>query len=142
MSRKKVLLVFDKFRDTISARDICNVLQGSITHHLGPDIRVHQMPISDGGDGFIECMSEGLKENPNVTKLSHQVLDPLLRPVLGSYLMNRLTNTAFIEVANVSGNSLLSKKERNPFVSSSIVRYFRLILWFIYNLFLLRVWDR
>ena len=81
------------------------------------------MPISDGGDGFIECMSEGFKGNPNVEKLSHQVLDPLLRPVLGSYLMNRLTNTAFIEVANVSGNSLLTKKERNPFISSSVVRY-------------------
>lgn len=71
MSRKKVLLVFDKFRDTISARDICNVLQTKITQHLGPDVGVHQMPISDGGDGFIECMSEGFKGNPNVEKLSH-----------------------------------------------------------------------
>jgi glycerate kinase len=92
------------------------------------------MPMSDGGDGFIECILSGLQGSSNVEKLKYEVLDPILRPRFGTYLMNRLTNTAFIEIANVSGIALLEKKERDPFVSSSVVMhyfFYAIILSFI-----------
>ena len=49
------------------------------------------------------------------------VSDPLLRPVESTYLINKITNTAYLEVANASGLQLLKKEERNPYFASSIV---------------------
>jgi glycerate kinase len=72
--------VFDKFRDTISARDICRVITSKIHERMGPDVVVNEMPISDGGDGFVECMSHAFKNNPFVTLHEIEVLDPLKRP--------------------------------------------------------------
>ena len=79
------------------------------------------MPISDGGDGFVDCMAHHFKGDPDYELNTHNVLDPLLRPILGSYLLNRKAETAFLEVANTSGLYLLKKEERNPYVASSIV---------------------
>lgn len=75
---------------------------------IGPEVIVSEMPISDGGDGFIECMAEGLRDNPFIDNISHEVLDPLLRPIKASYIINRQNSTAYIEVANISGLVLLN----------------------------------
>lgn len=81
------------------------------------------MPISDGGDGFVECMSHHFKGDPAYEISSVSVKDPLQRQVQGIYLINRSTKTAYLEVANTSGLQLLKREERNPFVTSSVVRY-------------------
>ena len=68
------------------------------------------MPISDGGDGFVDCMSYAFKSNPFVELHTQEVLDPIKRPVRGQYLINRETKTAYVEVANVSGLELITKE--------------------------------
>ena len=129
-SKKQVLMVFDKFRDTITARDICRVITGKIHERMGPDVVVHEMPISDGGDGFVECMAQAFKQNPFVDIREHEVLDPLRRPTTGTYLVDRENDTAYIEVANCSGLSKLKKEERNPYLASSVVRFIILVVNF------------
>jgi glycerate kinase len=124
IKRKNVLLAFDKFKDSIQSKDICDIINNKINLRLGEQgVVCHQMPISDGGDGFVEFMSYHFKGDPAYEISSVSVKDPLQRQVQGIYLINRSTRTAYLEVANTSGLLLLKKEERNPFVTSSVVRY-------------------
>ena len=104
-----------------NVKDICRIIKNGIINKIGREIQIEEMPISDGGDGFIECVALGLKDNLFIEQLYHEVLDPLLRPIKAKYIMNRENNTAFIEVANISGLVLLDKDQRNPFLASSFV---------------------
>lgn len=74
---KQILLVFDKFKDTLSARQISHIVTESLTKHL-PSVTVRQVPISDGGDGFIDCMQDILLQDPNpkIRREQMQVWDP------------------------------------------------------------------
>jgi glycerate kinase len=116
------LLAFDKFKDTISSEDICDAIKSKINErHEFKGFNILEVPISDGGDGFIKCLHQQFKELP-YTELKHlKVLDPLMRPIEGTYLINKKTKTAYLEVANTSGLALLKKEERNPYFASSIV---------------------
>jgi len=51
------------------------------------------------------------------------VLDPLQREVIGKYLFDSDTKTAYLEVANCSGLQMLRKDERNPHLATSAVSY-------------------
>ena len=50
-----ILMIFDKFKDTLSARGVCEAVSSQLLKAF-PDANIRQVPISDGGDGFIECM--------------------------------------------------------------------------------------
>eukprot|EP00349_Pseudokeronopsis_sp_Brazil_P002242 CAMPEP_0202971602 /NCGR_PEP_ID=MMETSP1396-20130829/28592_1 /ASSEMBLY_ACC=CAM_ASM_000872 /TAXON_ID= /ORGANISM="Pseudokeronopsis sp., Strain Brazil" /LENGTH=47 /DNA_ID= /DNA_START= /DNA_END= /DNA_ORIENTATION= len=46
------------------------------------------MPISDGGEGFLDCLTYHFKDNSNVELRSCEVQDPLMRPIEGVYLLD------------------------------------------------------
>jgi glycerate kinase len=107
-TRRKILLIFDKFKDTIEAPDICHILKRQIVKSLGHEkVVVEELPISDGGDGFVNCLAHQYRDDKSFERKTHKVLDPLLRQISAEYLINRSLNTAYIEVANTSGLSLL-----------------------------------
>jgi glycerate kinase len=65
-TRRKILLIFDKFKDSIESQDICRILQRQITKHLGEEkVQVEALPISDGGDGFVNCLAHQYKDDHN-----------------------------------------------------------------------------
>ena len=90
--------MFDKFKDTLAAKDICRVVAQTL-HRNFEGVDVMELPVSDGGDGFLDCMQQILKGSAQRKKT--QVLDPLLRECDSSYLLHG--QTAYIEVANTAG---------------------------------------
>jgi glycerate kinase len=82
-----------------------------------PDDELTLVPLSDGGPGFLEVMTQALAG----TTVTADVADPLGRPVPAAILMVDAgeRRTAYIESAQACGLHLLSEGERNPMVTSS-----------------------
>jgi glycerate kinase len=78
-----------------------------------PDAELIQIPVSDGGEGWLEAFHSAWGgELADV-----RVKDPLLRPMAAQYLIK--DDTAVIEMAKASGLTLLAPEERNPMVATS-----------------------
>ena len=78
-----------------------------------PTADVVQVPVSDGGEGWLDALQAAL--GGDIVEVG--VRDPLLRPITASYLIKG--STAVIEIANASGLTLLAPEERNPMVATS-----------------------
>jgi glycerate kinase len=109
---KRVLLVFDKFKDTLSSAKVCEIVAGAL-----PGVEVRSVPISDGGDGFVDCMHHVL--GGKAEKREVPVTDPLGREAKAQYLVDK--GTAYVEVANSAGLQMLRVQERDPAFASSVV---------------------
>jgi glycerate kinase len=57
--KKTVLLIFDKFKDTLSSEKVCKVVASALERE---GVEIKSVPISDGGDGFVDCMHHVLKD--------------------------------------------------------------------------------
>jgi len=78
-----------------------------------PDAVIVQVPVSDGGEGFLEAFHAAIGgELVEVT-----ARDPLMRPITAKYLLHG--DEAVIEIAQASGLTLLTAEERNPMVATS-----------------------
>ena len=124
--KKSVLLVFDKFKDTLASSEICSIVAAKLHEHFADTTQITAIPISDGGDGFIDCMHQILSQQTGPRSLQRKtipILDPLQRPVQSSYLLDREASTAYIEVANSAGLQMLKREERDPFKATSIVSH-------------------
>ena len=78
-----------------------------------PDGEIVQVPVSDGGEGFLEAFHAAIGgELVEVT-----ARDPLMRPITAKYLLHG--DEAVIEIAQASGLTLLTPEERNPMVATS-----------------------
>ncbi len=78
-----------------------------------PDAEIVEVPVSDGGEGYMEAFHAAIGGRlEEVT-----VRDPLMRPITAKYLLHN--EMAVIEIAQASGLTLLTKEERNPMVATS-----------------------
>jgi len=57
--KKTVLLIFDKFKDTLSSEKVCKVVASALERE---GVEIKSVPISDGGDDFVDCMHHVLKD--------------------------------------------------------------------------------
>lgn len=102
----KVLVAPDKFRGTASAAEMARAI-GDACRSAGH--RVFEVPLSDGGEGFLEAFG-GANRSSTVT-------GPLGAPVEAGW---RLTNhTAVLEVAQSSGLALVGGAEGNDPIAAS-----------------------
>ena len=81
------------------------------------NIHVDSVPLSDGGDGFVDWIYRGLPES-KIVKLS--ATGPMGEVRDTEYWINEQTLTAYIEVANISGLKFVKTENRNPYRASSI----------------------
>jgi glycerate kinase len=110
----KILIAPDKFKDALSAGDICTCLEKGILTTF-PEAKCILLPLADGGEGTLESLNTNLKgEFINV-----ETFDPLQRKISATYLFVEKTKTAIIEMARASGIELLLPQERNCFKTSS-----------------------
>jgi len=56
----KIIVIPDKFKGTISAREVCEIIEGEIKK-IRPDCVVQSIPISDGGEGTVDTFLSALK---------------------------------------------------------------------------------
>ena len=82
-------------------------------NNVCPDAEIIQVPVSDGGEGFLEAFHAAIGGDMQEI----MVRDPLMRPITAKYLLHG--DEAVIEIAQASGLTLLTPEERNPMVATS-----------------------
>ena len=107
-----IIVAIDSFKGCLTSMEANRAAAEGIRRVL-PDAEIVQVPVSDGGEGFLEAFHAAIGgELVEVT-----VKDPLMRPIKASYLLKG--ETAVIEMAQASGLTLLTNEERNPMVATS-----------------------
>ena len=109
----KILIAPDKFKGSMSAQEVCEAIGIGLKKN-NHSITTIFHPMADGGDGSLEILSNHLA----LKKQSVKTVDPIGRAISTHYFTS--SDAAFIEVASASGLVLLSKKERNPLLTSTI----------------------
>lgn len=111
----KILLAPDKFKGTLTARQVCDVIQQALLA-CDPALSVHTLPLADGGEGTGALLTE-FTRGAEVHVMAH---DPLFRMIETSYGISNDGKTAFIEMAKASGLQLLTAAERNPLQTTTL----------------------
>ena len=77
---KKVIVVSDSFKGTLSSKEICAIARETVAQHF-PDHKLLTIPVADGGEGTVDCFAEALEaETVRLT-----VQDPFGEPVEAAY---------------------------------------------------------
>ena len=108
----KCIVAIDSFKGCLTSVEAnaaaCN---GVLQKH--PDAQVVQIPVSDGGEGWIAAFHAAIGGE----LVEIDALDPLMRPIRACYLKKE--DLAVIEIAKASGLTLLKPEERNPMKATS-----------------------
>jgi len=105
----RILLAPDKFKGSLTSFEVCEALEKGL-RMASPDIEIIQMPMADGGEGWLELIAnytEGVE-------IPLEVSNPLFHPVKASWLLSADGNSAFVEMAKASGLQLLTPSFYNP----------------------------
>ena len=108
----KIIVAIDSFKGCLTSAEANQAASEGILAKM-PDAKVVQMPVSDGGEGFLEAFQAAM--GGEIVEVN--VKDPLMRTIVAQYLIQG--DTAVIEIAKASGLTLLSPDDRNPMVATS-----------------------
>ena len=109
-----ILIAPDKFKDALSATEICHFLQKGILQTF-PKAHCTLLPLADGGEGTLESLNSNFKGE----FIYQTVQNPLFEAVSASYLYIPQNQTAVVEMARASGIELLIPAKRNCLKTSS-----------------------
>ena len=109
---KRIIVAIDSFKGCLTSKEANQAASTGILQST-PDAKVTAIPVSDGGEGWLEAFQSAL----DGTLVDVVVRDPLMRPIMAQYLTR--DDTAVIEIAKASGLTLLTPAERNPMVATS-----------------------
>lgn len=109
---KKVIIAIDSFKGCLSSQEANQAAAAGI-RNISPNTEIVQVPVSDGGEGFLEAYHAAIGGE----MIETVVCDPLMRPVTAHYLL--CGEKAVIEIAQASGLTLLKENERNPLLATS-----------------------
>lgn len=110
----KIVVAFDSFKSCISAEEACNAAADGI-HTVFPKADVLKLPLSDGGEGLVKCVSRTLP----TTEIALTVHGPLMDTVRCSYAMSYDSKTAYMEMAAACGLTLVPEDKRNPLTTTT-----------------------
>jgi glycerate kinase len=120
----RVVLAPDCFTGTLTAAQAAAAMADG-WRDGAPHDELVQIPLSDGGPGFLDVLGTGLADS-GVETLIVTVEDPLGRPVPAAVLIDRAAGgregvvpTAYIESAQAAGLHLLDAAERDPMITST-----------------------
>lgn len=108
-----ILVAPDSFKECLSAQQVAQHISKGITT-VHPMAKINQIPISDGGEGLLDALIQGVGGIFQAV----MVKDPLLRNIQASYGILK-NGTAVIEMAKASGLELLRETEKNPMITST-----------------------
>ena len=109
---KKVLLVPDSFKGTMSSTEICTIMQDAIKTFY-PEAEVFSLPVADGGEGSVEAFLTALGGE----KKTVSVQGPFGRK-MESFFGILPNGTAVIEMAACAGLPLVGN-ELNPKITTT-----------------------
>ena len=108
----RIIVAIDSFKGCLTSME-ANQTAASSIFEKKHDAEVIQIPVSDGGEGWLEAFQTAMGGQ----LIEANVKDPLMRPITAQYLIKG--DTAVVEIAKASGLTLLSMEERNPMVATS-----------------------
>jgi glycerate kinase len=108
----KVVVAIDSFKGCMTSVE-ANMAAAEGIRGICPDAVIVQVPVSDGGEGFLEAFHAAIGGDMQEV----MARDPLMRPIRAKYLLHG--DEAVIEIAQASGLTLLTAEERNPMVATS-----------------------
>lgn len=106
----KILVVPDKFKFTFSSEEIGNFIKIPL---IKLSHQVETIPVSDGGDGFLES----IEKNLFAKRIYHKSLNANFEEIETFFLLKE--KTAFLEYSKTCGLALLAEHKRNPMNTSS-----------------------
>ena len=114
----KIIVAIDSFKGCLTSTEANQAAAAGILARM-PEAEVVQIPVSDGGEGWLEAFRSPTPALPRREGVIVEVgvRDPLMRHITAPYWV--LGDTAVIEMAKASGLTLLSEEERNPMVATS-----------------------
>ncbi|PWM78986.1 MAG: glycerate kinase [Phascolarctobacterium sp.] len=98
---KKILLIPDSFKGTMSSMEICSIMEASIHQHY-PEAEVISIPVADGGEGSVDAFLEALGGE----KVTVKAQDPYGHEI-DSFYGILPDGTAVIEMAAAAGLPLV-----------------------------------
>lgn len=102
----KIILAIDSFKGCMTSEEVENTISSSLN---SKEIEIHNIPMSDGGEGMLEAFITVM----NGMIVETKVHDPLMRPIKAQYGITP-DGTAIIETAKACGLTLMTAEERNP----------------------------
>ncbi|WP_291529926.1 glycerate kinase [Bacteroides sp. UBA939] len=111
---KKVVIAIDSFKGCLPSTDAEKAAAEGI-RLIFPECETLCLPISDGGEGMLEVLIAAT--NGQYVRLSAH--DPLMQRCDTCYGISGDGKTAFIEMARISGLTLVSPGKRNPMLTTS-----------------------
>ena len=93
---KKIVVISDSFKGTLSSREICEIARQSVPRIL-PGCAVTAIPVADGGEGTVSCFLDSIGASP----VTVSVQGPYGETVDAVYA--RKGNRAIIEMASAAG---------------------------------------
>lgn len=131
----RVLLAFDKFKDSLSAREACDTAAHVLRQHH-PGWRLDACPLADGGEGFCEILTAAVGGQTIVSSVTGPRGD-LQQAGIGIVPLEKIPaaaraqvappagakharpSVAVIEMASASGLALLEPLDRDPWQATS-----------------------
>ncbi len=110
---KKIIVIPDSFKGTLSSADICLISKEEILS-VFPGCDVVSVPVADGGEGSVDCFLSALGGE----KISIPVKGPYFEDVSGFYGVLPDGVTAVIEMAATSGLPLVASN-KNPMLTTT-----------------------
>lgn len=108
----KVVVAIDSFKGCMTSAQANAAARDGVCS-AQPDAEVVMVPVSDGGEGWIDAFRSAC----GGVLMQAEACDPLLRPIQAHYL--ELGSQAVVEVAQACGLTLLRAEERNPLRAST-----------------------
>lgn len=114
MYKPTIVVAPDSFKGSATAEEIATYIESGIKR-VDKQVKVHKIPIADGGEGTISSL---------VSALGGDVLDDTVHGPFGQLVKSRYglvknENIAIIEVAETSGITLVERDKLNPYRASS-----------------------
>lgn len=103
---KKILLIPDSFKGTMSSIEICEIMEQAIQKFF-PETKVVGIPVADGGEGSVDAFLTAVGGR----KVTHTVKDPYFNDIQAFYGILP-DDTAVIEMAAAAGLPLVGDRLR------------------------------
>lgn len=91
-----IICAFDSFKGCMTAKEACHAAASGIKEHA-PHAQVLCLPMSDGGEGMVDCIAEAV----GATMVSVMVHDPLMQIIEAQYAISADNTTAYMEMADL-----------------------------------------
>lgn len=104
----KIVIAFDSFKGCLTAEEACRAAEDGV-RRAGFGGEVVCVPLSDGGEGLVECFLRTGKAYP----VNVKVHGPLMEEIMAKYAVSEDGQTAYLEMASACGLTLVPPEQRD-----------------------------